>query len=73
MKNLVMIAVSITITFVVTMLVVMIKFGGFNISNHTDHYVTTCNGQVVNEYDSVVTDSITYDVSINQRFNIFNR
>ena len=73
MRKLMTILVTITITFTITMVFVMIKFGGFNVTNHVDHYITTCNGEVVNEYDNVVTDSITYDVSINQRFNIFNR
>ena len=73
MKNLVIVLTTITITFIATMIFVMVKFGGFNISNHTDHYVTTCNGQVISERDDVVTDRIDFNVHVNEGFNIFSR
>lgn len=73
MKNLVIVLSTVTITFIITMIFVMVKFGGFNISNHTDHYVTTCNGEVISERDDIVTDRIDFNVNINEGWNIFSR
>lgn len=73
MKNFMMVLATITITFIVTMLLVIVKFGGFNISNHTDHYVTTCNGEVVSEHNEVVTDRVDFSINVNEAFNIFSR
>lgn len=68
-----MVLATITITFIVTMLLVIVKFGGFNISNHTDHYVTTCNGEIVSEHNEVVTDRVDFSINVNEAFNIFSR
>ena len=73
MKNFMMVLITITITFIVTMLLVIVKFGGFNVTNHTDHYVTTCNGEVVNEHNEVVTDRVDFNINVNEAFNIFSR
>lgn len=73
MRNVMMILVAITLTFAATMIFVIVKFGGFNITNHTDHYITTCNGEVVNEYDNIVTDRVDYTISVNEGFNLFKR
>lgn len=73
MKNLVIVLTTITITFIATMIFVIVKFGGFNISNHTDHYVTTCNGEVVSEHNEVVTDRVDFSINVNEAFNIFSR
>ncbi len=73
MKNFMMVLATITITFIVTMLLVIVKFGGFNISNHTDHYVTTCNGEIVSEHNEVVTDRVDFSINVNEAFNIFSR
>jgi hypothetical protein len=73
MKKFMMVLTTITITFIVTMLLVIVKFGGFNVSSHTDHYVTTCNGEVVKEYNEVVTDRVDFNINVNEGFNIFSR
>lgn len=73
MKNFMMVLVAITLTFAATMIFVMVKFGGINVTNHSDHYITTCNGEVVSEYDNIVTDRVDYTISINEGFNLFKR
>ena len=73
MKKFMMVLTTITITFIVTMLFVMVKFGGFNITNHVDHYVTTCNGEVISERNDTVTDRIDFNINVNEAFNIFSR
>jgi hypothetical protein len=73
MKQFMGILVAITMTFIITMIFVMVKFGALNVSNHVDHYTTLCNGEVIDERDQVVTDRVTYDISIKESFNIFNR
>lgn len=72
-KNFVMIFVTAVITAALTVGVMVCKFGMINVSSHTDEYVTTCNGVVINQEDKVVTDEINFDVMINERFNIFSR
>ena len=73
MKQFITILTVITVTFLVTMVVVIVKFGSFNISNHSDHYITTCNGSVIDEHNEIVTDRIDFSISVNEGFNIFQR
>lgn len=73
MKKLVTIIVTVAITFVATMAFAMVRFGGFNVSSHTDHYVTTCNGQIVSESNKVVTDEVSFNVSVDEAFTLFSR
>lgn len=73
MKNLTMVFVTIFTTVIIIAAVAVIKFGMINVSYHTDHYVTTCNGVVVSTEDRNVTDSVDFDVEIKKSFNIFSR
>lgn len=73
MKNFAMIFVTAVITAAITIGVMVCKFGMINVSSHTDRYVTTCNGVVVSTEDRVETDSIDFDVKVNESYNIFSR
>jgi hypothetical protein len=73
MKNIMMILTAITITFIVTVMIVIARFGSFNVTNHKDHYVTTCNGDVIDEHSEIVTDRVDFNININEGFNIFQR
>lgn len=73
MKNFAMIFVTAVITASVTVGVMVCKFGMINVSSHTDRYVTTCNGVVVSTEDRVETDSIDFDVKVNESYNLFSR
>ena len=73
MKNLTMVFVTIFTTVIIIAAVAVVKFGMINVSYHTDHYVTTCNGVVVSTEDKNVTDSVDFDVEIKKSFNIFSR
>lgn len=73
MKNFLMIFVTAVLTAALTVGYMVHKYGMINVSSHTDHYVTTCNGEVISSYDKDVTDSINYDVTIDKSFNIFSR
>ena len=68
---------TIILTALVTALVmgglIVYKFGMINVSSHTDHYETTKNGVVISSEDRVETDEVNFDVTINERFNIFSR
>lgn len=73
MKNLALVMVTAFVTATLTIGYMGYKFGMVNVSSHTDRYVTTCNGEVVNQWDQNVTDEVYYDVKVNERFNIFSR
>ena len=73
MKNFLMIFVTAVVTASVTIGVMVCKFGMINVSSHTDRYVTTCNGVVISTEDRVETDSIDFDVNVNESYNIFSR
>ena len=73
MKNFLMIFVTAVTTASVVIGVMVCKFGMINVSSHTDRYVTTCNGVVVSTEDRVETDSIDFDVKVNETYNIFSR
>ena len=73
MKNLTMVFVTIFTTVIIIAAVAVVKFGMINVSYHTDHYVTTCNGVVVSTEDKNVTDEVNFDVEIKKSFNIFSR
>ena len=73
MKNFAMIFVTAVITAAITIGVMVCKFGMINVSSHTDHYETTKNGVVISSEDRVETDEVNFDVTINERFNIFSR
>lgn len=68
---------TIILTALITALVmgglIVYKFGMINVSSHTDHYETTKNGVVISSEDRVETDEVNFDVTINERFNIFSR
>ncbi len=68
---------TIILTALITALVmgglIVYKFGMINVSSHTDHYETTKNGVVISSEDVVETDEVNFDVTINERFNIFSR
>ena len=73
MKNFMMILTTAIITTIIVVAVMVCKFGAVNVSNHTDHYVTTCNGVIVSTEDKNVTDEVNFDVNVSERFNIFSR
>lgn len=73
MKQLLTIIVTAVITAFVTVAAFMYQYGMIDVSTHTDTYVTTCNGEVINTSDRVVTDKVTFRVNVSEGFNIFTR
>ena len=73
MKNFGMCLFTAIITAVIVVSIMVCKFGAFDVSNHTDHYVTLRNGEVISTYDKTELDEINYDVTVNHRINIFSR
>lgn len=73
MKNLTTVFITMFVTAVIIAAVAVVKFGMINVSYHTDHYVTTCNGVVVSTEDRNVTDSVDFNVEVKKSFNIFSR
>ena len=73
MKNFMMILATAIITAAIVVAIMVCKFGAFNVTNHTDHYVTTRNGEVISSEYRNVTDEVNFDVNVSERFNIFSR
>lgn len=73
MKNFMMIFATAIITTIIVVVIMVCKFGAVNVTNHTDHYVTTCNGEVISSEYRNVTDEVNFDVNVSERFNIFSR
>ena len=72
-KNFVMVMATMILTATVLVCIAAVKFGMINVSSHTDNYVTTCNGVVISEENKTITDSIDFEIDVNEAFNIFSR
>lgn len=73
MKRFLTVIVTMIVTAAILMVVALVKFGSVNVQTHTDEYVTTCNGVVVDSHENVVTDRVDFSVNINEGFNLFSR
>ena len=73
MKRFLTVIVTMIVTAAILMVIAVIKFGSVNIQTHTDSYVTTCNGVVVDSHENVVTDRVDFSLNVNEGFNLFSR
>ena len=73
MKRFLTVIVTMIVTAAILMVVALVKFGSVNVQTHTDEYITTCNGVVVDSHESVVTDRVDFSVNVNEGFNLFSR
>ncbi|MBP5596210.1 MAG: hypothetical protein J6Y02_12565 [Pseudobutyrivibrio sp.] len=73
MKNLALIVVVAVMSSAGTVGYMMYNYGMVNVSGHTDHYEVRCNGEVIDSYDEDVTDKVSYNVTINESYELFSR